>query len=203
MTFLELKTELLARGFDYLSTTRSGYFVNRAYQEMCAEEDWPFLESSSSGTAPLTVSDLRTVEAVINTTQRYKLRPLDRRNITDFDTDLTTTGTPSWYYLTTSTTVAVYPANTTDTIAVRYWKVPTALSADGDTPVVPTSYQQVIVDGACAYAYFDSDNFEAARSYLELFESGKSRMRDALLVGQHDEPDDMIVGYVDHQDATL
>lgn len=200
MDFASLKQEFQNRGFHYLSDLRQGYFINRSYTELCAEEDWPFLEASTTGTAPITISDLRTVSRVIDSTNKYKLRPMDVRNITDDDTDLTTTGTPTYYYITAGTTVNVYPANTTDTISVSYWKTPTDLSDDSDTPLVPATWHQVIVDGAVAYAYFDSDNFEAATQTMQLWEVGKARMMDALLSQQHDETDDFIVAYASGYD---
>lgn len=192
MNLGELREELQGRGFDYLPATRQTAFINRAYQEMCAEEDWPFLEATTSGNAPLTISDLRTIEAVVDSTNTRRLQPLDRRNILDSDWTLATTGNPVNYYLTTGTTVNVYPANTSNTIAVRYWSVPAALDDDGDEPVIPSPWHQMIVDGAVAYAYFDSDNFEAAREMLNLWGESKIRMREALLVGQRDGPDDFI-----------
>jgi hypothetical protein len=195
-----LRTEVQARGFDYLSNARLDAYINRAYLDLADSEDWPWLEATTSGTAPLTISDLRTIESVRNSTQSYRLAPLDRRNIMHSDDDLATTGTPSYYYLTTGTTVAVYPANTSDTIAVRYWKVPTELSVDSDTPAVPTRYHQLLVDGAVVYAYVDSDNFQSANEVLTLVETQKARMREALLVGQHDAPDDYIHVLADSED---
>src|SRR3954462_2289412 len=95
-TFSDLRTELSRRGFDYLDSTRLGNFTNDAYlRDICEVQDWPFLEASTSGTAPVTVSDLRTVEYVIDSTNGVKLSPIDRRNLTDWTVDLTTTGTPS------------------------------------------------------------------------------------------------------------
>lgn len=192
MTFAELKAELAARGFDYLTNARQGQFVNRAYQELCAEEDWPFLEATTSGTAPLTISDLRTIESVVDSTNRVRLRPLDRRNIMDYDQDLTTSGTPVYYYLTAGTVLNTYPVSSTNTIAVRYWKVPAQLSTDGENPVVPLSWHQAIVDGAVMYAYQDSDNFEAASAMRDVWSEIKIRMQDALLNQQHDGADDFI-----------
>lgn len=196
-----MRTELAARGFDYESSSRLTGWINRAYNDLCEEEDWPFLEATTSGTAPVSVSTLRTIESVIDTTTMTKLTPIDRRNITDFNYDLATTGSPTYYYTTGTTTVAVYPANTTDTISIRYWKFPTELSLDADEPLVPARFQQVIIDGACFYAYMDSPNVPAAQAWASVFEVGKARMREALLTQQHDQPDDYIVSVVDHQDA--
>jgi hypothetical protein len=93
--------------------------------------------------------------------------------------------TAGWY-------VNVFPANTTDTIAVRYWFAPPSLTNAIDTPIIPPRYHDLIVDGAAAYAYLDTDNFEGYANYKGLFEEGKERMRQTYLVQQHDQPDDFI-----------
>jgi hypothetical protein len=107
------------------------------------------------------------------------------------DAVLTTTGTPYYYYLTTGTTVAVYPANT-GSISVRYWKVPAALSAGADVPILPARFHNLIVDGAVGYAYLDVDNYEAATATFDIWRASIAKMRESLLVGQHDQADDFI-----------
>lgn len=202
MTYAELLTEFAARGFDYLSATRAGYYIDSAYRvDIATDSDWPWLEATSTGAAPLTVSDLANVESVIDSTQKLKLRPLDRRNLTDdWDTNLATVGSPQWYYQTTSTTINVYPANTTNTLSVRYWKVPVALSAASDTPILPTKYHLLIVDAAVARAYEDDDEFAQAQTAWQSFQVRLNNMRESLLIGQHDEPDDLIVSYAPDSD---
>lgn len=204
MTLAELRTELQARGFDYLSTVRCSQFLNDAYLTDIAEaEDWPWLEATSSGTAPLTITDLRTIELVIDSTAKFKLQPLDRRNITDdWDSDLTTAGDPAFYYTTTGTTVAVYPTSTTHTISVRYWKVPATLGSDLTEPALPTRFHSLIVDAAVARAYEDNDEWDAAEAARQKFEARLDHMRVSLLNQQHDETDDYVVSDYSHADST-
>jgi hypothetical protein len=194
LSLTTLRAEFLARGFNDLEssgTTRQDNYLNRAYYEICEDADWPFLEATSSGAAPLAISDLRTIESVVHTPSLTRLSPLDRRNIMEDDAVLTTTGTPYYYYLTTGTTVAVYPANT-GSISVRYWKVPAALSAGADVPILPTRFHNLIVDGAVGYAYLDVDNYEAATATFDIWRASIAKMRESLLVGQHDQADDFI-----------
>lgn len=200
MTLDELRAELAARGFDYLSTGRKDYFINRAYQEVCEEEEWPFLEATASGAAPLTITDLRTIESVVNTTHKTKLIPLDRRLLTDLSTDMTTAGSPTWYYVDASDVITTYPVRADD-LLVRYWKAPADLTAGNQEPLMPSRFHYSLLDGACAYAYFDSDNFEAATTNLQLWAESKLRMRESLLNRQIDRPDDFIVNTVPHLDA--
>lgn len=194
MNLSDLQAELVARGFDYLSQARQTYFLNQAYlTDICDAEDWPFLETSATGTAPLTIADLGAIESVIDTTQEVKLRPVNRKTITDWNTDLSSPGTPEAFYITTGDTVQVYPANTTDSITVRYWKVPDELSSPTDEPVIPARYHYLIVEGAVKRAYEDDDEYQASQAADALFLRRLDAMRSALLHQQRDRPDSFIV----------
>ncbi len=195
ITLLELQTEFAARGFNYLSTLRQNYYLNQGYLvDICEAEDWPFLETTTTGSAPLSITDLRTIASVVDTTQAMKLTPLDNRNITDdIDSSLTTVGTPVYYYKSGQTTIAVYPTNTTDSLSVRYWKVPPELSGATDTPVLPNRWRLLIVDAAVARAYEDADETAAYQAATQSFQARLDQMRQSLTVGQHDEPDDYIL----------
>lgn len=193
MTLAELRTALQARGFNHLSTTEQERFLNWAYTvDICEAENWPFLSTSTTGTAPVTISDLRTIESVRNTTQKQRIVPLIRSQVIDYDTDLTTSGTAFSYYLSDGTTLATYPANTTDTLSVTYWKVPETLSADGDTPILPSRFHPLIVDGAVRRAYETSDEWDAAEAARQVFEGRLQQMRESLMHMQHDAPNQYV-----------
>lgn len=192
-TYVELRTELAARGFDYLNATRLGNFINQGYTDICEAEDWPFLEASTSGTAPKVITDLRTIEYVVDSSNLNKLRPLDRRNLTDYAVDLTVAGTADYYYTTAGTTVNVYPADTTSTFNVHYWKVPTDLSADSDTPLIPSRFRSLIVDCAVIYAYEDDDEGAQADGAKSRYEYRLNDMKNSLMIQQHDEAESWVV----------
>lgn len=193
MKLKELREELLARGFDYLTEARANRFLNDGYLvDVCEETEWPFLEASKEGAAPLEISDLRTIEYVQDVTNEEKLRPLIRRRVTDdFNIDLTETGTPEVYYLTEGKKVNVFPV-ATNTLLVRYWKVPEELSTDEKKPLLPERFHDLIVDAAVARAYRDKDGFEAATAAEEVFQRNLARAETSLLNLQHDAPDDHI-----------
>lgn len=198
-TFATLQTEFFARGFDYLSDggaglTRAKQWVNDGYHALCEEEQWPFLETTATGTAPLTISDLRQILYVVDTTNDIRLREGDARDVVDLNPEVATTGTPSIYWLDGLTTLRVYPTNTSNALSVRYLKVPTDLSADGDVPVVPGRYRNLIVDYAVCKALEDSSNHEEAARLRGMMQLDLDRMRRALLERAGDDPD-FIVQY--------
>lgn len=185
-----MRTELLARGFDYLPSSRANQYLNAAYHTVCEWNGtpWPFLETTTTGTAPLTITDLREIVYVTNTTTGDVLEPEDVRNLNDRDPGLTVTGVPLRYWLDGLTTLKVWPLNTTNSLSVRYLKVPTDLSADADTPIVPTRAHDVIVDMAESLAYQDASDFADAQAKLQLVEIRLGRLRDTLNVRQDDQP---------------
>lgn len=186
MNLTAIQTEVQARGFDYASTTRLNYWINRAYHRICEADDWTWLRTTTTGSAPLTISDLRTVLSVVDTTTQSVLTGLDERTIIDqVDPILTTTGTPAYFYRTSDTQLSVYPANTSDTLKVTYIKVPTDLSAGADTPVVPTRYHYAIIDGAVVEALKDSDNIAEAGPIEAAFQDAIREMQITYAFNHH------------------
>lgn len=150
-----MKTELSDRGFDLLSDTRLGQFVNQARNELDNLYLWPYRLTSASGTSPLTITDLGTIEevALTSTTGSPALAFADRRSLKDAYGDLTTTGTPQWFYIDNGV-VRTYPVG--GTLAVRYYKRTPVLTGT-DTPLAPADYHMLIVDMAVRWAQKDGD----------------------------------------------
>jgi len=189
----DLATELGARGFDYLTEARRTYFLNQAYlTDICETEEWPFLEATATGNAPLTIADLRVIESVVDENQQVKLTPLTRTAITDLSPDLDQAGNPESYYLTGGNTVNTWP-NAANSLTFRYHKVPAELSSPTDTPLLPSRWQYLIVEGAVKRAYEDDDEYAAAQAADALFQVRLQAMRDSLLHQQHDRPSSFIL----------
>lgn len=183
MNFGTLKTELSDRGFSYLSDTRLGQYVNWGYQEINDADHWPYRRTTATGAAPLTVSDLGVIDSVVNTANgNSPLRPSTAYDLAMAYGDLTTTGTPTYYYVDGSQ-VKTYPVG--GTLLVGYFKAPADL-ASSDTPLVPTRFHRAIVDAAASMAYRDADNFEAAEALHQHVEREVNLMRASYV--QHVGP---------------
>jgi hypothetical protein len=193
-TFATLITELKARGFDYLSDARAGAFINAAYGELCDAADWPFLETTTSGAAPLTISDVRQVLYVIDTANKVKLRHREVESITEQDPDFSTagapntTGTPVFWWLHDMSSIKVYPASTV-TLAVRYRKFQAELTGT-DTPIIPARFHTGIADVAAAMAAAHDESNDKDQSVVRAeVDRVISRMGRQLLVRNLDGPD--------------
>ena len=191
-TFLELQAEFYARGYDYLAQdaagqTRAKRWLNESYLELCELADWPFLEADITGVAPLTITDLRQVLSVRDSTNRQQLWGDDRRTMLDRFEDLTITGTPTQFYL-EGTILKVYPVQAV-TLQVRYLAIPVALSGDTDEPVIPNQHQYLIIDGAVIRAMKDSDNFNGVAVLRAEYDVGVGRMMQTYLNRNLHNPD--------------
>ena len=192
MDFAELQAEFAARGYDYLESARAERYINQSYKSICNRGQWPFLLTTTTGTAPLTISDLRAVLNVVDTTTNTKLYHADRRHLIEsVDTLLTTTGTPAYWYQESRTVVSVYPANTTDTLSVHYLKVPATLTGS-DAHLIPDEFEDLIIDGAVIRALKDNDELDAAASLTQFYNESLREMMDALLSRAHDGPNYII-----------
>ena len=66
-------------------------------------------------------------------------------------------------------------------------QVPAELG-DNDSPLVPSRFQNLIVDGAARRGYYDDDEPDMAQAVEAERQSGISLMVSSLLSQQHDEP---------------
>lgn len=186
MNLEAIRTEIADRGFDFDdSTTRLDYWINRAYHQFCTREAWPFLETTTTGSSPLTITNLRAALSVVDTTNDAKLSPADIRSLSDEDPTLDATGYPESWYMDGSA-LTVYPSSSSVSLAVRYIKVPEDLSSNSDEPIIPVRFHYALVDGALVYAYRDTDNFEAAAQTREAFNEAIIEATEELLVVNFD-----------------
>jgi hypothetical protein len=184
VTFAQLQQAVADRGFNYLQDggtglTRLQRVVNQAYQQLCAEELWPFLLTTSSVTAGTTFTDLRLVQSVSATATSTDLQYGDRAQLAADYGDLTTGGSAAFWYLTGSSTLKTYPvADAGATYSVTYWKSPADLSSSVDVPVVPAAWHKLIEDLTVYFLAEDGETKQLARGDYDL---GLIRMRGAVL----------------------
>ena len=191
-TFAELKAELAARGFDYLTDARQGAMVNRGMRALDGMALWPYLENSATGLAPLAISDLGTVEAVLDTTNDVELAPSTYQELLSlFGGDLSTSGNPTFWYRATPggvPTVATYAVSTSVQIGVQYFRTTAALVNSTDVPLAPARWHDLVVDLAAVRAYRDMHNHGAAESLQAQVDRDVAQMRQELFTDQVQGP---------------
>jgi hypothetical protein len=197
-TLLDGRTELSARGYSRFvsaSPSRATVWLNAAKNRF--EDypyDWPWLKTSTTGTAPVTISDLRRVLSVADTTNRTPLEQVDADAITEYgDTNLALVGPAQAWYLSAETVLTTYPVGT-GTLSVRYVKFSPELSADGDTPLIPLRYRSTWIDlaevEALRYGVKDVATAAALEAVRVPRSGDRGRVRDAGSAGVHGVADD-------------
>lgn len=162
LTFAALLTEFYARGFDYLNDSGAGEirakrWINDAYHTINELENWPFLEETASGAAPLTIADLRTVDSVYDSTNDQKLDHRVSSELVDEHGDLGETGVASEFWVSGGNTINVFPVQAVQ-LTVRYWKVADDLVSGTDEPLIPDRFRYGIVEYAVAAAMRDAQD---------------------------------------------
>jgi hypothetical protein len=174
VTLAQAIAELKARGFDYLSDPRATIMLNSAKNALEDEFDWPWLETTTTtGAAPLTITDLKHVLYVVDTTNGAELRGKDPRDIADLDSNVATAGTPTNWWLDGNSTLRTYPTSTTAQLSVRYVRCSPELSAPSDTPLIPGRLHPVWIDYAVVEAYKDDDRFNEAQALLSFVHANR------------------------------
>jgi hypothetical protein len=146
-TLATAEAELQARGYNRFSTTRLDAWLNEAKNRFEDYQfDWPWLKTSTTGTAPLTISDLRRVLSVVDSSSKEPVDQVDENAIIEFaSADLTLAGSPSGWYLSSDTVLTTFPVGT-GSLSVRYIKFSPELSSGSDTPLIPARYRMTWVD---------------------------------------------------------
>ncbi len=155
--------ELQARGCT-ANDTRCTIFLNDAKNDFESFYDWPWLEATATGTAPLSISDLKNILYVVDTTQdRVLFGTTANEIIMQQTTDIDQTGPPVQWWLNGTYILEVFPKNTTNTLSVRYTSFTSEL-AGTDTPTLPPRYHNIWIDLAMVRAYNDADQLDAAQA---------------------------------------
>lgn len=205
MNFAALKTELKARGFDYLSDTRAGQYINWANQELDDTELWPYrlVTVSGSGGNLSTVPQggvIRSVKAQLGDTFSW-LREIDRNELMEAVDAQAATGPPVYWFdegpNTGNRVISSYPATTSVTLYVDYFAPASTMSGGTDSPASPARFHRLIVDLAVERAYRDSDNFQAANALRGAIERDLQVMRNALLTSASELADTAVYWALD------
>lgn len=181
LDFAALQAEFQARGFSDMTSAGDLVRLKRwlvdAMHMIDEMEDWAYLNTSTTGTAPLTIADLRKVESVSDVAGQIPLNQRSRGEMAHSYVDLTIAGQPYEFYVTGGTTINVYPANTTRTLTVTYWKFGPDLSAGTDVPLMPDRFRMAIVEYAVDRAATDRGAYDQAQAAQQAGDAIVDRMR--------------------------
>lgn len=187
-TFNTLLTEVYERGFQYLNdggtgAARVSRYINDAAAWIDAQADWPYLQSVATGTTPLSISDLRTIASVTDTSGRRTLQPADQRDLRSSFGDLTTSGTASFYYVENGA-IKLYPTQSGLSVTVDYWRTSPDMSP-GSEPLMPDRYRYAIVEHVAGRLFRQRNDLAAAQAAEQARDAIVAQMIAELLLPQH------------------
>lgn len=187
----EIREEVVALGAENIANQPGGEgrlnrWIQQAIREICDYKPWPFLFDEQEGTMPMAIADLGHVVAVSDLSARNPIEPATLNQLLLGDPNLDGVGPAEYWFTEDNSTIKVYPSGSGNTFKVRYRKVPAEL-ADGDTPIIPVDYHELIVTRVRVEVYKATDNFEAAGEILKDYERGRDNMVHALMKPNYDK----------------
>lgn len=194
MNLGEIKTDVYARGFESDQAARIVTFANVVQRRVLAQHRWTFMLASANVAAVVGTSTynlpagVHHIESIRLTTPGQSYVEMEA---TDADTLLERVayddgspfveGTEAAWSSTTPTTFQVYPAPVyAGTFTVRYIGLPPALAADGDVPVIPVPYHDILVSGICELLSKRTRQWDAADRYKTETEDRIREMKGQL-----------------------
>jgi hypothetical protein len=170
VNLLAAQIEVRERGFFELPDDRLTVLLNQAKNTFEDFYPWPWLETVVTGTAPLTVNDLKQILYVRDSTNDIELLGLPAQQIIVGDDDIAQTGTPTHWWLDGEEEINVWPVSAVS-LEVRYIKESPELAATTDIPLIPARYHNSWVDLAVIRAYIDSDRFAAVQGLKQIVDA--------------------------------
>lgn len=165
-----------------LTTAVVNQSINDAVNEIESEQDWPWYEAvetitTTAGTATYTPTAGWRRTREVKPTDDF---PLERFSIVELDDQYpfdTSQGRPCAYAIDLAKIVLRPTPDAAYTLTHRYIKQETALSADGDAPLIPDQFSPAIVALACHIVLGRSREDGRASGALEEYVRWLSKMR--------------------------
>jgi hypothetical protein len=170
----ELKTEVLAHGFDptQFGASRIVRYINDGQAMIARRIDYYVDEAStpvvtSAGVATFSVpSDIGRSRDLIDTDLS---RPLQAVALKYIDSSYPRSGTPLVYAL-DGINFRLFPTpDGVHNLLFRYWKLPTDLVNDTDIPSLPVDFHQCLWMYAVAQSYKSEDDFTMGQQWMNDF----------------------------------
>lgn len=198
MDVSEILTDIRNHGFsdttEFSNTVIMGH-INDAYWDICAREDWPFLETSASVsisaaqiTKPTRFNRMLTFMVPSN---GYIIEPKSYTWILkNYNMSTSVTGPPRFYYF-IGENLYVYPTpDTTYTSTCHYIQYPAELSSSDieSAILLPPRHHRILVLGALVQLYTLDDQLDIAAAIKQQYEDRIRLMRHDLWTKQIDRP---------------
>lgn len=176
-------TDRIGPGTGLTSSTLNRW-INEGENAFCSSFEFPWLEASATDTTVASTQNYnlptacRKLLAVFVGSTEYTYVPFSLKE----NVDTTASSNANAYYVFDDDIWLIpTPSTAGTTITFYYYKTPTALSNDSDTPTVPTRYQEALVFYGLARAHSRDQNASAEKDAMAQFEMIKQlAIRDGM-----------------------
>lgn len=196
---------------DTTTRNRVKEWINMGQDDFVLRELWPFREKTGTITTDgitqeysllgqFTDLDQQNIISVsVQGASGVKLTYIPfnqlRKNYPDFTTN--TSGVSRYYYI-KGGKIGFWPLpNTAITVYIDYYIIPTALSADADTSIIPSQYRQALNSFAISKEHDFNTDADLAVKEMNTYEAIVDKARHNLLVQPNDTGNFQIKGPAD------
>lgn len=214
--------EIQDRTLDLISksdaTTRNRIknWINMGQSDFVLRELWPFRETTGTlalvqGTQEYSLSSnfsdidsQNIISVAIQGASQAKLVywPFNQLRADKPDFDYDAQSIPTRYYI-KGGSIGFWPVpNAALTCLIDYYKVPTELSADADTPILPVNYREALMHYALSMEHDFNTDADLAQKSMNTYENFISKARVNLLSQPTDSGNFTIMGPADFRNHT-
>lgn len=217
-TYKEIQDNVLSliSKSDSVTRNRIKNWINMGYYDFVLRELWPFRETTGTlslvqGTQEYSlVSNFSDIDAqnivsvTLQGTARKKLTywPFGQLRANQPDFDLYAQAVPERYYI-KGGSIGFWPTpNAASTAFIDYYAVPTELSADADTPIIPIAYREALVQYSLGLEHDFNTDPDLAQKSMNRYEQIVTLARQNLLAQPSDTGGFKVLGPADSKDWT-
>lgn len=201
MNLGQLRTAIQRRGYETDTVTSQTEAINSVYREIVGDHRWKWLEAQSAavptvaGTAGYALTAFGTDvvhplrvhfgSTAIGFEDLSYIPPEEMQRLQFQDRAGDSRGVPTnWTYQNSQIILWPEPDSASYSIFLDYVKDPPDLSADGDTPLLPATYHDLLVVGAIAEIATRQRDWATHDRYRTRFQIGLRRMKAQEGLGQ-------------------
>lgn len=201
---------------DTTTRNRIKNWINMGQNDFVLRELWPFREATGTlslvqGTQEYDLStnfsdidDQNIISVALQGSNNTKLSywPFNQLRANEPDFDLAGQAVPRRYYLHKGS-IGFWPVpNSAYTALLDYYKLPTDLSADSDTSIIPVSYRESLMHYALSLEHQYNTDYDLAAAHQNRYEQVVALARNNLLAQPPTEGAFRILGPADSRNWT-
>lgn len=207
--------DLLSKS-DATTRNRVKEWINLGQSDFVLRELWPFRETTGTlsvvqGTQEYDLSDnfadideqnIISVSVQGSANRKLTYWPFNQLRAYKPDFDVDAQGTPDIYYL-KGGKIGLWPVpDASLTVLIEYYKLPTAMSADSDTSIIPVNYRESLLHYALSLEHDYNTDPDLAQKAMNRYEDILGSARQNLLAQPVDTMSFRVLGPADSRNWT-